>query len=303
MHSIFSALDALDDGALRRRGRRRSPGADCRAPRVPAVSIAWPSLLLALLLPLPSVLSAQLWTPAELDNAWAVVPFAVGERLEYDVKFGFVRVGSGSMEVTGVDSVRGLAAWHTVFRVRGGTLFYKVDDRLESWLDVRTLTSLRHRQELSEGRRERERRFEIIPERGVYIEAGKEEAATVAAPLDDGAFLYFVRTIPLEVGATYEFNRYFRPDRNPVTIRVLRRERVRVPAGEFSAIVLQPIIKTKGIFSEGGRAEIWLSDDANRIMLQMRSKLPFGSLNLYLRSYQRGVPPFTAERVVDIPRQ
>ena len=156
---------------------------------------------------------------------------------------------------------------------------------------------------MCEGRREHERHFEIIPERGVYIEASKAEAPTVAAPLDDGAFLYFVRTIPLEVGATYEFNRYFRPDRNPVTIRVLRRERVRVPAGEFSAIVLQPIIKTKGIFSEGGRAEIWLSDDANRIMLQMRSKLPFGSLNLYLRSYQRGVPPFTAERVVDIPRQ
>ena len=57
------------------------------------------------------------------------------------------------------------------------------------------------------------------------------------------------------------------------------------------AIVIQPIIKTKGIFSEGGRAEVWLSDDANRIMLQMKSKLSFGSLNLYLKSYQRGTAP------------
>lgn len=40
----------------------------------------------------------------------------------------------------------------------------------------------------------------------------------------------------------------------------------------------------KGIFSENGRAEIWLSDDDRRIMLQMKSKLSFGSLNLYLRS-------------------
>ena len=248
---------------------------------------------------LPSFLSAQAVSQAGATSAAAVVadpaivPFASGERLTYDVKFGFLHVGSGSMEVAGIDSVRGRAAWHTIFQVHGGTLFYKVNDRLESWIDVTSLVSLRHWQELSEGRRERERKFEIIPERGVVVEQGKPEAPTVAAPLDDGAFLYFVRTIPLEVGRTYQFDRYFRPDRNPVTIRVLRRERISVPAGQFDAIVLQPIIKTKGIFSEGGRAEVWLSDDSNRIMLQMKSKLPFGSLNLYLTSYSRAAGPAT----------
>jgi len=87
------------------------------------------------------------------------------------------------------------------------------------------------------------------------------------------------------VGKTYDFNRYFRPDRNPVRIKVLRRESVKVPAGTFSAIVVQPVIKTKGIFSENGHAEVWLSDDDRHIMLQLKSKLSFGSLNLYLKSY------------------
>ena len=90
---------------------------------------------------------------------------------------------------------------------------------------------------------------------------------------------------PLVVGQTYDFNRYFRPDRNPVRIRVLRKERVTVPAGTFDAIVVQPVIKTKGIFSENGHAEIWLTDDDRHIMLQLKSKLSFGSLNLYLKSY------------------
>jgi hypothetical protein len=238
----------------------------------------------------PSLLPAQGVTQAGAA-APAHVPFAVGERLDYDVKFGFVHVGSGDMEVAGIDSVRGHAAWHTVFRVSGGTFFYHVNDRLESWIDVNDLVSLRHWQLLSEGHRDRERRFEIMPDSGVVLEEGKPAAPTVPAPLDDGAFLYFVRTIPLDVGQTYAFNRYFRPDRNPVTIRVLRREHIKVPAGEFDAIVIQPIIKTTGIFSEGGRAEIWLSDDANRIMLQMKSKLPFGSLNLYLKSYRPGDAP------------
>jgi hypothetical protein len=66
---------------------------------------------------------------------------------------------------------------------------------------------------------------------------------------------------------------------------VLRRERVKVPAGTFNAIVVQPVIKTKGIFSENGHAEIWLSDDARHIVLQLKSRLSFGSLNLYLKSF------------------
>jgi hypothetical protein len=120
----------------------------------------------------------------------------------------------------------------------------------------------------------------------VFSENAEAEQPSVRSPLDDGSFLYFLRTIPLTLGETYTFERYFRPDRNPVTIKVLRRERIRVPAGEFDAIVVQPVIKTKGIFSENGHAEVWLSDDDARIMLQMKSGLSFGSLNLYLKSYR-----------------
>ncbi len=214
------------------------------------------------------------------------VPFGVGERLIYDVKFGAIRVGTGSMEVMGIEQVRGREVYHTQFRVKGGTFFYKVNDLFESWFETGTLASLRFVQELQEGKRDVERRFEIFPEKPSYIEAGKKELPSVKNPLDDGSFLYFVRTVPLTVGETYTIDRYFRPDRNPVRIRVVRKERITVPAGTFNAVVLQPTIKTKGIFSEGGHAEIWLSDDATKIMLQMKTRLPFGSLNLYLKSHR-----------------
>jgi hypothetical protein len=225
---------------------------------------------------------------ASAQQAPLRVPFEVGESLTYDVRFGAVKVGTGRMRVLGQDSIRGRTAWHVRFSVTGGTFFYKVNDINESWMDVQTLNSLRFVQDLSQGSRDRERRYEIYPERAVYQELvrGTEERPSVSEPLDDGSFLYFIRTVPLVVGQSYTFNRYFRPDRNPVVIRVLRRERVRVPAGEFDAIVVQPIIKTTGIFSEGGQAEIWLSDDDKRMMLQMRSRLSFGSLNLYLRAYR-----------------
>jgi hypothetical protein len=160
-------------------------------------------------------------------------------------------------------------------------------------MDVRTLASLRHRQELSEGSRERERTFEIFPD-SIFVEEGKESAQTVTLPLDDGSFMYFVRTIPLVVGREYSFDRYFRPDRNPVRIQVLRRERVKVPAGEFDAVVVRPIIKARGIFSENGRAEVWLTDDERRVMVQMKSHLKFGTLSLYLKAYRPPSNPDSA---------
>ncbi|MBA2686877.1 MAG: DUF3108 domain-containing protein [Gemmatimonadaceae bacterium] len=239
--------------------------------------------------------------PVAAASAALPVPFNVGERFDYEVRFGPLKVGNGHMEVTSREIVRGRDAWHTAFWVNGGTFFYKVNDVLESWIDVQTFSSLRFVQQLEEGSQDRERHFEIYPERGYFIESkmvnGKLKTGnpekTVEQPLDDGSFLFFIRTIPLKVGETYSFNRYFRPDRNPVRVRVLRKERVTVPAGTFDAIVLQPVIKTKGIFSEDGHAEIWLSDDERRIMVQLKSQLSFGSLNLYLRSFY--IPPQTTK--------
>ncbi|HEX6967142.1 MAG TPA: DUF3108 domain-containing protein [Gemmatimonadaceae bacterium] len=228
------------------------------------------------------------------DSARAAVakPFGVGEKLTYDIRFGSLKVGTGQMQVLDTEPVRGHEAYHTLFTVQGGLPIYKVNDRYESWFDTTSLSSLRYTQNIDEGSYERQTEYEIFPDRAEYEEVNSNDPQpSVNNPLDDGSFLYFIRTVPLVVGETYTFNRYFRPDRNPVQIRVLRRERITVPAGTFDAVVIQPIIKTTGLFADKGEAQIWLTDDSRRIMLQMTSKLSIGSLNLYLKSYQ---PPTTS---------
>ena len=236
----------------------------------------------------PDVLAQTSAAFGETAPEVASVPFGTGERSTFEVRFGAVRVGSGSLEMTGIQMVRGREAWHTTFTVQGGTFFYRVNDVYQSWIDRENLYSMMFIRQIEEGTRRRTQSFEIIPERGIYIERTRQKTETektVAEPLDEAAFLYFVRTIPLKVGESYDFNRYFMPDRNPVRLRVLRKERITVPAGTFNAIVVRPIIKTSGIFSEKGQAEVWLSDDSSRKLLQVKSRLSFGSLNLFLTSY------------------
>ena len=242
------------------------------------------SLALAALVLVAGVLVTHRRAAAQSDTLPHSKSLIVGERLEYDVKFGPIKVGRASMEVMDVEEVRGRRAWHTRFQVTGGTLFFRVNDVLESWIDVETFSSLRFRQQLSEGSRDRLYEYEIYPERAVYIQNDKGERPSVSHPLDDGSFLYFLRTVPIELGATYEFERYFMPDRNPVRLEVLGRDTVEVPAGRFDALVIRPVIKAKGIFSEDGRAQIWISHDADHLLLQMTSHLKFGSLSLHLKS-------------------
>lgn len=211
------------------------------------------------------------------------LPFAVGERLTYHAKLNFLNAGEATMSVEGIETVRGRPAFHTVFDVRGKVLFFRVNDHYESWFDTTTITSLRMIQKIDEGDYDQDRNYEFYPERGVYVRNG-EEKPSVSDSLDEGSFIYFMRTIPLEVGKTYEFNRYYNAERNPVVIKVLRRERTQVPLGEFDAIVVQPIIKARGLFSENGHAEVWFTDDSTRRILRIKSRLSFGTLTLELKS-------------------
>ena len=218
----------------------------------------------------------------------AARPFGVGERFSYAVRYGPVHVGEGSIELAELATVRGRPAFKAIFKLRGGNALYRLDNTFLSWIDTASLASMRFMKDVREGRRTSAKSYEIYDDLGVYVEAGKGEFPTVAGPLDDASFFYFVRTIPLEVGQRYAFNRYFRPDRNPVGVTVVRREQITVAAGTFDAIVIRPAIKTSGMLSEARKTEVWLSDDPRRLVLQVRSDLPFGSVTMELDRFETG---------------
>ena len=218
----------------------------------------------------------------------ASVPFRVGEVLTYKASFGGIPAGSARMEVAGIDTVRGRAAYHLVFSIDGGVPFFRVHDRYESWIDVVTLASLRHVQQISEGRYKRNTVYEIFPERAQYQRNGEPMQTSVSRPLDDASFIYAVRAEALRPGVTTRDDRYFRPDRNPVILTGLRFDTIKVDAGTFPTLVVRPPIRAKGLFSEGGEAQVWFSDDAARIPVQVRTKFAKFRLTLSLKSVVYG---------------
>ena len=229
-------------------------------------------------------------TVAEPPSASRRLPFALGERLQYAVSFGRLHVGSGEMRLIGADTVRGRSAWHARFALSGGFAMFSVHDTSASWFDSVTFNTLQFVQAVHEPRYQAHRSTQIYPDRETFQQSGDPELPSVSDPMDDVSLMYFVRTLSLEPGQCYVLRRYYQPAGDPLVLHVVRRERIHVPAGTFDAIVVHPEITTGGIFSQRGRAELWLSDDSARVMLQLKSQLPFGSISLFLTHAVRSLP-------------
>jgi hypothetical protein len=225
----------------------------------------------------------------------ATRPFAVGERADYDVRYGVIHAGTASVEVAGIDTVRGRGTWLFRLTMTAGVNLvvysYSVRDTMWSWVDTATFQSLRFNQDQLDGGRRREKRYEIFPDRLTFRDGTQPEQPSVAEPLDDLAFLFFVRAHSFEVGTTETWERYFKPRSNPVVLRVLGRDTIDVAGRKWSTVVVRPIIKTSSLFAEGGEARVWISDDPAHVIVQINTKLKVGSITMRLKSYR---PPSAA---------
>ena len=274
-------------------------------------SILRPCLWALTLMSLATGVSADsqpVTTSAEREYASALkVPFGPGEALTYKVMLGIFTVGESSMQVPAIELTRGIPTYSLTWRIEGSIPFFKVDTKFRSWIDIEQLVSLRFIQDQHEGNYTRFREFQFYPEQRRWKRSDNNEEGDLATalPLDDLSFIYFARSLELEVGKEYRFDRYFKESGNPVIVKVLRRDQRVVPAGTFKTIVVQPIIRTKGMFSEGGRAELHLSDDPRRLLVYLKTEMPGISLTLHLKSIRDGVPihgqPITRAEVRSSP--
>jgi hypothetical protein len=137
---------------------------------------------------------------------------------------------------------------------------------------------------------EREIRFEHEQRRAI-ARRGADDIDTIAI----GAFyhdvmsaFYYVRTLPLEVGQSIKLNYVSHDSAGVLEVRVLKRETVSVPAGEFKCIVVEPMLTSAGIFKQEGEIKVWLTDDRLKLPVLMKSKVLVGSIHAELTEFKLG---------------
>jgi hypothetical protein len=219
----------------------------------------------------------------------ALVPFAVGETLEYQVLWTQYHVHAATLEYSVVEKrdFFGHPAWH--FRIIAHTTntmrtVYPLDDQFDSYTDAAQLTSLQYEQYLRELN---------SPQNTVYrMSSGAEPASAGASAVkvlpgtrDAVGIVYalrandWVRAPELDAPVFDGHNVY------DVHARLdAATDMVQVPAGQFPATRIAVDIYEGGKLKQDSRFQVWLGKDAARTPLLIEAIVPIGNARVELLS-------------------
>ena len=214
---------------------------------------------------------------------------AAAERLVYDLTWTGIKAGTATQELLQEkDSMKIISTARSADWI---SVFFPVEDRVVSILSKGTSLHLGlprdFRMTISEGhhRRDREIIFDHARKKALFIDhrgGERKEVDIESNTYDAYSSFYYLRNLDLIPGKSVYVSMLDNKDLYNVEVQVLRKERIKTILGEVNTILIKPIMKTEGIFNRKGAIYIWLTDDARRIPVLMKTKVAIGSITATL---------------------
>lgn len=225
--------------------------------------------------------------------------FKVGERLLYDVKYKFIKVGEAEISIPEIVDYNGRKCYRAVFRVWSlpfFSVFYKVEDKYESLIDVDGIFPWRFEQRIREGGYKRDFYAEFDH---VNLIAKTSEGVFPIPRYAQDVFsaFYYARTQDYsdkKPGDRMKLENFYRNKTYPLEIKYLGEQTVKVKAGTFKCVVVEPLIVEGGLFKAKGRFLLWITNDDKKIPVKMSAEIPIGDIDGELR-YFEGVEKINAK--------
>jgi len=213
--------------------------------------------------------------------------FQPGEKLTYSISWSkVVEAGIAVMEVkmgNVPDSGPSYIFLSTTRSVGLVESFYPVRDSVESIVVAEELSPVVFHLQESHGKRKRQRTMTFDRAKGsVVFRLNEDPPQTYAVPLrvqDALSSLYYMRTRDdFVVGKKVNVDVFDGGKTWAVEIHVLNKEKITTPAGTFDTIKVKTYPKYEGVFMHKGEIFIWITDDARRIPVLMKSTISIGSI-------------------------
>lgn len=214
------------------------------------------------------------------------LPFAVGERLSYDIAWGnFASVGKASFEVR----QQGMLSGRSVFEFYGeastvgaARTLVGVNDQASSFVAVDSLLPIKTDIRLREGRRNKQTSANYDWSKKTVALSNGTEVKIVPSTYDLLSLFYAVRAADLKLGATYSFPFLDANHRMQlVKVRVVKQEPIGSPIGTREALQLDILTPEP---SQTLLAQVWVSNDKLRLPLYFATRTRFGELRFQLTS-------------------
>jgi len=231
------------------------------------------------------------------------VPYSPGEKFTYSIEYGFITAAKAHMSVVGIDTIRGIPCYHIQSKAMTTptfSTFFRVDDQIDSYINIFDLASMRLVKHLREGKYKKDFMVDFDAELPLAYYPDGDTLETAPNTQDVLSSLYYLRRQELSVGKKIAIPHHDNKKNYPLEVKVTRKERVKVPAGKFLCFVVEPDLKDVGIFKSRGKIWIWLTADARKIPVQVKTSVIIGSVSAKLEEYNEGTPfVFESPQVAD----
>jgi hypothetical protein len=217
--------------------------------------------------------------------------FQGGEEVKYRIHYGFLNAGYATLSVFETDK-----GYHFVGKgktVGMISLFFKVKDRYESYVDKSTLAPNHFVRNISEGGYKINRDVYFDHVKNIAKVEDHKQNTTKEYPIGDvqdlmSAF-YKMRTLKIDtlsVGNSIRLDLFLDAEVFTFKLVFLGNDTINSKFGEIPCYKFRPYVQSGRIFKEEESLTIWISADKNKIPVRIKADLAVGSLKIDLTSYK-----------------
>ena len=220
--------------------------------------------------------------------------FPYGQTFHYEGEWRFWTAGVATLRMEQSGAQNHVSA--TVDSTGVVSLLYRVADSFNSYSDAKTLCSNKLIKHSEEGSHRRDttitydygRGKAVLEERSLKDNQQKRTENDIPGCVTDVVSgMLYVASLPLQVGSTYTFPLNDGGKTVTVQAHVEGKEDIKTPAGTFHTVRVGPEGDSGTLLRNKGRIWIWYTDDDKHLPIQMRAKVFYGTLTVYLTSISK----------------
>lgn len=233
-------------------------------------------------------------TPLTPKDEFRTIPnnaFTVGERLTFDINYGFVTAGRAIMTIPGYKYLNGRKTFEiNTYAVSTESFdkIFKVRDKYSTYLDIEGIFPHRFEQHVREGNYAKDYSA-FFDHEALVAEVGDQKHKIPQYVHDILSAFYYIRTIDLsryKKGQRIQMQNFYNGKVHPLDVLILGRQKLETDAGTFDCIVVEPLVVEGGLFKNEGSIKVWLTNDANQMPVKMATKVIVGDIDVVLTKYE-----------------
>ncbi|MEC7785286.1 MAG: DUF3108 domain-containing protein [Bacteroidota bacterium] len=230
--------------------------------------------------------------------------FQDGEWFRFRISYsGWWKAGEATLSVTN-ETLKGKPVYHV--KGKGVTtgmtkLFFGVEDYYETYIDKKTTLPYRFIRKIDEGGHTKDKIIDFNQQSNVATVNDKKHNEVKTFQTEPNihdmvsAFYYLRNSIDsenLKDGDETVINMFFDQENFKFKLKFLGREEVKTKFGKVKALIFRPYVQAGRVFKEKESLTVWISDDQNKIPLQIKADLAVGSLKADIDAYKGLKHPF-----------